>query len=212
MIQVFLGLIQSEWEVYLTGVEIEVWRKELVYISMVLFILAAVLHLCIRIFLVIKLGRKEFLTKTSILILTLVGGFSGLIMFYTGMVSHIKDQFHPAIALLFNMLGVSLLGYLLLTNRDAVQWVKKKIRIHKLVSSSLKKRQSYHVTTFALNKDRRRTHHDDSVKEVEHVETIESDDFLQDDSGKDTTWVGIVKMVNLDQQRGRAVFVNKLSE
>ena len=141
-----------------------------------------------------------------------VGGFSGLIMFYTGMVSHIKDQFHPAIALLFNMLGVSLLGYLLLTNRDAVQWVKKKIRIHKLVSSSLKKRQSYHVTTFALNKDRRRTHDDDSVKEVEHVETIESDDFLQDDSGKDTTWVGIVKMVNLDQQRGRAVFVNKLSE
>ena len=196
----------------MTGVEIQVWRKELVYISMVLFIFAAVIHLCIRIFLVIKLGRREFLTKTSILTLTLVGCFSGLIMFYTRMVSHIKDQFHPAIALLFNMLGVSLLGYLFFSNRDAVELVKKKIRIHKLVSSSIEKRQSDHVTTFALNKDRRRTLHDDPDKEMEHVERVQSDDFLQDNSDKDTTWVGIVKIANLDQHRGRAVFVNKLSE
>jgi hypothetical protein len=195
----------------LTGMEIQIWRKELVYISMVLFILAAFLHLCIRIFLFIKLGRKEFLTKTSVLILTLVGSFSGLIMFYTGTVSHIKDQFHPAIALLFNMLGVSLLGYLFFSNRDAVELVKKKIKIHKLVSFSPEKRQSDHVTTFTLNKDRRRTLHDDSDKEMEHVEGNESDDFLQNDSDKDTTWVGIVKMVNLDQHRGRAVFINKLS-
>jgi hypothetical protein len=203
------GLIQSEWEVYLTGMEIQIWRKELVYISMVLFILAAVLHLCIRIFLVIKLGRREFLTKTSILILTLVGGFSGLIMFYTGMVSHIKDQFHPAIALLFNMLGVSLLGYLLVSNSDAVELVKKKIKIHKLVSSSLEKRQSDHLHSFALNKDRRRTFTNDSDREMLHVER--SDDFLQGDTDKDTTWVGIVKIVDLDQHRGRAVFFNKLS-
>ena len=93
-----------------------------------------------------------------------------------------------------------------------MELVKKKIRIHKLVSSSIEKRQSDHVTTFALNKDRRRSLQDDPDKKMEHVERVQSDDFLQDNSDKDTTWVGIVKMVNLDQHRGRAVFVNKLSE
>ena len=117
----------------MTGTDIIIWRKELVYIAMVLFILAACLHLCIRIFLVCKLGKKEFLTKSSVLALTLVGAFSSVIMLYTKMVSHIKDQFHPSIALLFNVLGTSLLGYLFISNEEALKMVRLKFRKYKVI-------------------------------------------------------------------------------
>ena len=95
---------------------------------MVLFNLAAVFHLCIRIFLVIKLGRKEFLSKKSIIALSFVAIFSALILLYIRMVSHIKHQFHPAIALLFNFLNASLLGYLFLSNKDAVELVNTRMK------------------------------------------------------------------------------------
>ena len=175
---------------------------------MILFISAAILHLCIRIFLVIKLGKKEFLTKTSVLILTLVGTFSSLIMFYTKMVSHIKDQFHPAISLIFNILGVSLLWYLFISNKDAVELVKKKIRNCNPLSSSIVNHQNYNNTSFSSKKYNNglRTSSIENIKNIEKVESV------NDESNTEITWVGIVKIVNLDQHKGRAILVNRIAE
>ena len=169
----------------MTGVPIKVWRKELVYVSMILFISAALLHICIRIFLVIKLGRKEFLTKTSLLSLTLVCAFAALIMFYTRMVSHIKDQFHPAICLLFNILIVSLLWYKI---RYAPSENNNRCKSKQIVETGPRKRENLKCM---------------GVKNEE----------LQEDEGETSlTWVGVVKMVNFDNQIERAVVVNKVDQ
>ena len=204
------GLVQSEWEVYMTGVPIQVWRKELVYLSMILFLSAGVLHICIRIFLVIKLGRKEFLTKTSLLALILVCALSSLIMFYTMRVSHIKDQFHPAICLLFNILIITLLLYLLTSNKDALEMVKRKIKRFKRSSSySAHNEKSLKSDLFVDKKQEIMLHNyrtDNMEAEVSNIK-----DIPEEESKTSMTWVGIVKMVDIDQQKRTAVIVNKRS-
>ena len=174
----------------MTGVPIKVWRKELVYVSMILFISAALLHICIRIFLVIKLGRKEFLTKTSLLSLTLVCAFAALIMFYTRMVSHIKDQFHPAICLLFNILIVSLLWYLLTTNKDAMEMVKKKIKRYKIRYAPSENNNRCKSKQIVETGPRKR----DNIKCM----GVRNEELQEDEGETSLTWVGIVKIVNFD--------------
>ena len=40
----------------------------------------------------------------------------------------VQDQFHPAISLLYNIVGAALLGYLLLSNPDVVNYWLKRLR------------------------------------------------------------------------------------
>ena len=211
-------MTQSEWEVYLTGVEIKTWRKELVYISMFLFILAALIHLCIRIFLVIKLGRKEFLSKSSIVALSLVAGLSGLILVYTRKISNIKDQLHPAIALLFNLLGTSLLGYLFFSNTKALELVRKTIQRYQQSfshfdnwpSKDCKEQVGQDKTTETMDGNLKRE--DVEELDIERVERRMVKEVRNNgDKNEDLIWVGFVRMVDLNQQRGRTVIVQKVS-
>ena len=145
----FAGLIQSELEGYLTERDVNYWRKELVYISMFLFIFSAFSSVCISIFILLKLNKlKKILNINGILVLIIIGCIASSILYFTFILSEITDELHLPISLFFNFLANSLLFYLLLGNEEALKFINGKIRIFQQTSNCFRQ---FRATNSSLN-------------------------------------------------------------
>ena len=126
-IRALLDLVHSQLEEYLTGSSVPVWRKDIVYVSMVLFILSAVLSIGINIFVLAKLKKlKEILNMSGFLVFVLFAFIASCITYLTYIMAKITNELQLPMSLFFNFLSNTFLFYFIFGNEDCKEFAKNR--------------------------------------------------------------------------------------
>ena len=129
---IFIGIIHSQFEQFLSEVEVKVWRKEVVYISMGFFLVSSSFSFVINMFVLVKLRVLKKVVSTNGLYVFVV---IGIIAFFTSMGTYIarviKNEYHLPISLFFNFLANIFLFAFILGNDECIQFLKNRLRIFK---------------------------------------------------------------------------------